>query len=228
MICLDGTRHNGGNRDMKKLCKKQEAEGQAWFMKAIEIMDSGDSAAFQKHMDLANNNYYNGYVILTAIGLVTDSAVADIRDIALHPEIKVDIISQSPLAFGLKSRMANVNFLKLTTIAPFTSDGIPNQQRQGDCHGKAFELASKCSDNVRLVTALVSTLSDIHTYLHSWVEDDDSGCAYDYTMNSAYDMQTYRTLLNAQTPLSEIGSKDIKSGKITYNAWAKMIHELYE
>lgn len=209
------------------ISKEQEDEGQKWFMKAFSIMEKNDEASFRKHMALAKKNYYNPFIIISCIGSLTDIG-ATIDKTIIHPQINVEIINQNPLTYRLSSMGVTFNFLKLTTVLPFTNDGIPNQQRQGDCHEKAFEIASRIGENGRLVTALVSTLSDIHTYLHSWVEDEDSGCAYDYTMNSAYMIENYKILMNAQPPLIEVSSKDIKSGKVKYNDWAKKIHALYK
>ena len=91
------------------------------------------------------------------------------------------------------------------------------QSKARKCHEKAFEIAMRVGNNARLVTGLVSILSEKHTFLHSWVEDDDAECVYDYTTNADISIYNYLELMHAQQSLIEIRNKDLKSGKVTYN-----------
>lgn len=219
---------NKSKFELIKLNEQLEDEGQKWFAKMHAYIVDKDYDSFNKEMKKIKNDYRIEYEILGCIGALTDSSISTTVN-PVNPTIvsKIQITDQSLHAYKISTIRGDIKFFTLSKGLPFTNDGILNNQRQGECHEKSFEIASKIGDNARLVTGMVSILSEKHTFLHSWVEDYDSECAYDYTINAGIGIQNYKILMHAQTPLIKISSKDIKTKKVKYNDWAKMIHALY-
>lgn len=219
---------NKTKAELVKINKHLEDEGQKWFAQMHAYVLAKDYDSFNKHMKATENNYQIEYEILGCIGALTERAETTTTN-PVNPAIVSEIKVTDPTlhAYKISTIMGDIGFFTLSKGLPFTADGIPNNQRQGECHEKSFEIASRIGNNARLVTGLVSILSEKHTFLHSWVEDDDSECVYDYTINAGIGIQNYRVLMHAQTPLIEISSKDIKTKKVEHDDWVRMIHALY-
>lgn len=214
----------------KKINRQLEVEGQKWFAQMHGYISEKEYDSFNRCMQEAENDYRIEYEILGCIGaLLTERKVpTEINPVNPQVVTNIRITNQNPLGYRITTGFGEIDFFRLSEALRFTNDGIPNNQRQGSCHEKSFEIASHIGNNARLVTALVSILSEKHTFLHSWVENDEAECAFDYVINVGIGIHYYRELMHAQPPLLEIACKDIKNGIISYNEWGKMIHALYE
>ena len=203
---------------------RSEQDGKKWLAKAISFVEMGDYDSFNEHMKLAKEDFRVEYEIIGCMDALADVG-ATIEDGRVNPQAVSDIqiVSEKPLAYGLTTPFGAFNFI----VVDRNENRIPNSLRKGQCHEGAFEIAKKVGDNARLVTARISALSDINTFIHSWVEDEDTECAFDYTLNIAIGIQNYRGLMHAQPSLIEVSSKDIRAGKIQYDEWGKKVQDLY-
>ena len=208
-----------------------EQKGQEWYNKAIKFLFEGDYASFNKQMKQAKENYQVEYEILGCIGQLTESG-KKIGDVKVNHDIVLDIqlVNENPIFFKLNTIIGSFTFSKLSDFLPLIKDETieNNNARQGQCHEKAFEIAIKCPDNLYLVTGFVSVLSDINTYLHSWVEWESGEAALDYTLNAIIGIKVYKELMHlTEPPLLRISNKDLRNGKISIAQWEEQIHDLY-
>jgi len=209
-----------------------EKKGQEWYQKTIKYLFDGDYASFNKQMEQAKENYQVEHEILGCIGQLTESG-KKIDDVKAHPDIVLDIkiASENPISFKLKTIIGEFTFTKLSDFLPRIKDEtIENSNaRQRLCHEKALEIAIGCPDNLYLVTGFVSVLSDINTFIHSWVEWEDGEAVLDYTLNAVIGIKVYKELMHpTEPPLLRISNKDLRSGQISIVQWKKQIHDLYK
>ena len=212
-----------------QLSRKAEADGKKWLTGMLALLQTGNYDEFFKRLHCYNNSYLVVFEILGCIGQLTDGVAID--SVFVSPKVinNIALTNDKPRGYRIDYINGRIGVIVLSDSDDFAyiNDGVPNQQRQGNCHEKAFEIFKRSGINTRLVTALVSILSEKHTYLHSWVEDDDTDCVYDYTLNVAMNIHTYKVLMQAQAPLLSIAKRDVANGGIYYDDWMKMIERLY-
>ena len=214
-----------------KTIHPSEEKGQKWYLQAMSYLLEKDFVSFDKHMKQAKKNYSVEYEILSCIGQLTESGKT-ISDIKVNLNIVKDIqlVNRNPDFYRLNTTIGEFTFSVLSDFLPLIKDIAigDNNSRQRQCHEKAFEIAIKCPDNLYLVTGFVSVLSDIYTYLHSWIEWESGTAVLDYTLNAIMDINIYKILMNqSEPPLLRICNKDLRSGKISKDQWVKQIYNLY-
>jgi len=208
-----------------------EEKGQKWFFEAVNYIKEKDYDSLEKHMKQAKKNYSIEYEIISCIGQLTEDD-KKISDVIISPVIIKDIqlVNINPAAYRLNTVIGEFTFTKLSDFFPFIKDDTigNNLARQGLCHEKSFEIAISCPDNLYLVTSFVAVLSDIHTYIHSWVEWENGAAVLDYTLNAVIDIKVYKILMNqSEPPLLRICNKDLKSRKINIDQWQEQLYDLY-
>lgn len=205
-----------------KLSRQAELEGDKWLAE-MAALDDDD---FLEQLRKCKKTYLSEYVILECIRQLTDDVPINRMKGIDNAVRSFKIIDGYPKTFAMDTALGIIGFCKLSELVPFFNDGIPLILRQGTCHENSYEIFAHEEGNAKLVTGLVSVLSDKNTYLHSWVEVEHE-CVYDYTLNVAIGTPLYKMLLHVQEPLIVVEKSELTSGKINREKWVKMIRQLY-
>lgn len=209
----------------RKLNEAKEHAGSEW-LKQMFLLDDDH---FDEELRKCEKVYVTEYQILIAIRQLMDGE--PIEDVYITPNVinHITKLSDDPLAYDLHTLpLGVVRVCRLSDLFRHIDDGRPTNFRQGYCHRGSYAVISYCGGKGRIISSEVSMLADKNTYLHSWVEVEDNGLAFDYTLNACLPIVDYRTLLKAQKPMLIADGNVLVSGKLSYHTWFRMIESLYE
>lgn len=214
--------------------KELEDIGKEWFKKAIDFIGDRKYIELKNHMELATVQHPIEYEIIACIGLLTEKDIdIDVIKSSLNPQTILEIryIEGKLPFFEIDTLLlGKINIFKISdALINLKGTTIENHlKRQGLCHEKNFELALKFPRPVKIVTGNISVLSDMHTFLHTWIEDDESECVFDYTLNVGININTYKELYHCQKPDLVYTNTQFQKNELTYNDFVKSIHKLYD
>ncbi|MFA5657889.1 MAG: hypothetical protein WC900_01220 [Oscillospiraceae bacterium] len=188
-----------------------------------------DDDHFHEQLRKCEKMYVTEYQILLAIQQLMDGE--PIEDAYITPSVinHITKVSHDPLVYDLHILpLGVVRVCRLSDLFRHIDDGRPANFKRGYCHRGSFAVISYCGGKRRIISSEVSMLADKNTYLHSWVEVEDNGLAFDYTLNACLPIADYRIFVKAQESMMTVNRNEFISGKLSYHTWFRMIESLYE